>query len=64
MHFFSAILLLNTLRALLEELEQTRAINPNSPALVQLQFTVRQQIAILSNTGGSDSFLTRIHGTA
>jgi hypothetical protein len=48
---FSSILLLNTLRGILDDLEQRSALDPTIPALVQLRFTVSQQIEVLQQSG-------------
>ena len=51
MQYFSSILLLNILRGILDDLEQRSALDPTNPALVQLRFTVSQQIEGLQESG-------------
>ena len=51
MQYFSSILLLNTLRGILDDLEQRSALDPINPGLVQLRFAVSQQIEGLQESG-------------
>jgi hypothetical protein len=50
MQSFGTILLLHTLRAIAEEIEK---VNPNSPALASLGYTINQKAAELSGTSES-----------
>jgi hypothetical protein len=47
MQSFNTILLIHTLRAIAEEIEK---VNPNSPALAPLRYTINQKAAELSGT--------------
>jgi hypothetical protein len=58
MQFFSAILLLHTLRGILDDLEQRSVLNPTNPALVQLRFTMSQQIEVLQQSGRIAPFIS------
>jgi hypothetical protein len=58
MQFFSSILLLNTLRGILDDLEQRSAPDPTNPALVRLRFTVSQQIEDLQQSGRVAPFIS------
>jgi len=58
MQFFSSILLLHTLRGIVDDLEQRSALDPANPALVRLRFTVSQQIEDLQQSGRIAPFLS------
>ena len=47
MKLFSTVLLINTLHACVEHVEQTPGIDQDSPALVEFKRTLLQQIAKL-----------------
>ena len=61
MGLFSTNLLLHTLRAIVEEIER---VDPNSPALVQLRYTIEQKSAELVRSGSVDNQSERIVSAA
>ena len=61
MQFFTTHLLINTLRATLDTVEQTHDVDQNHPGLLEFKRALLQEVAVLQERAPSPPF--RPHGS-